>query len=108
LILFVGILSELTDPIVNEIRFLINADAAPLSDGFQPCGEPEEFLLARADEPDEPIAAEDGHDRHVAGTLKPLPEILIGAGRVGGIRAFAGVALEVRQQSVPELLQLDL
>src|SRR6266498_71207 len=34
-------------------------------------------VLVHADEPDEPVPAENGHDRHVAGTLQPFLEILI-------------------------------
>jgi hypothetical protein len=36
-------------------------------------------VLVHADESDEPVPAEDGHDCHVAGTLQPLLEILIDA-----------------------------
>src|SRR6266567_6068774 len=64
-------------------------------------------VLVHADEPNEPVPAENGHDCHVSGTLQPLLEILINAGGVRGVRALSGVAMEVCQQAVTELFQLD-
>ena len=43
-------------------------------------------VLIQPHEAHEAVAAEDGHHRHMAGLLKPLLEVLIGARRLRGVR----------------------
>src|ERR1039457_3894768 len=64
-------------------------------------------VLVQPDEPDESVAAEYGHHCHVAGALQAALEILINSRWAGGVRTVAGVAVEVRQQPMSELLKLN-
>src|ERR1039457_5449423 len=64
-------------------------------------------VLVQAHEADEPVAAEDGHHRHVTCALQPFLEPVVDAGGTGSVGAVAGVAVEVGQEFVAELFELD-
>src|ERR1035437_10114132 len=64
-------------------------------------------VVVQTHEAHKAVAAEDGHDRHLAGALPALMKVLVSARRMGGVRAVSRVTVEVSQQPMLEPLQLD-
>src|SRR5438445_682153 len=64
-------------------------------------------VVIEPDEPNESIAAKDGHHGDVAGAFEALLKFLIDPRGIGCFSAFAWMAVKVSEQSVPELLELD-
>src|ERR1700726_4460848 len=64
-------------------------------------------VLIEPDKPHVAVTAENGHNRHVAGTFQPPLEALVDSRGMSGVGAVAGMAVEMRQQTMPKLFQFN-